>query len=82
MLSGPRELGAYLRALGNQAAPTTGVRLTIQARSPGTATWLDPAGGRVLARRAIKRGTQQLTVPPFVLDVALEVSYGRTRPRL
>jgi len=81
-LSGPREFGAYLRALGNQAAPTTGVRLTIQARSPGTATWLDPAGGRVLARRAIKRGTQQLTVPPFVLDVALEVSYGRTRPRL
>ena len=78
-LSGPREFGAYLHAFRAQAAPTTGVRLTIQAPSLGSATWIDPAGGRVLARRAIKRGAQKLTVPPFVVDVALKVSFGRTR---
>jgi hypothetical protein len=78
-LSGPRQFGAYLHAFRNPAAPTTGVRLTIQAVSPGSATWVDPAGGRVLARRAIKRGTQQLTVPPFVVDVALKISFGRAR---
>src|SRR6266511_2372512 len=75
-LSGPREFGAYLHAFRNQATPTTGVRLTIQAGSPGSATWIDPADGRVLARRAVTRGAQQLIVPPFNVDVALKIRFG------
>lgn len=80
-LSGPREFGAYLRAFRHQASPTTGVLITIQAPSPGSATWIDPAGGRVLARSAIKRGTQQLAVPPFVVDVALKTRFTPGRPQ-
>ncbi len=80
-LSGPREFGAYLHAFRNQATPTTGVRLTIQAGSPGSATWIDPADGRVLARRAVTRGAQQLIVPPFNVDVALKIRFGRAQRR-
>jgi hypothetical protein len=76
-LSGPREFGAYLHAFRNQAAPTTGVRLTIRARSTGSATWIDPVGGRVLARSTVRRGTRQLVVPPFLVDVALKIRFSR-----
>ena len=78
-LSGPREFGAYLHAFREQTAPTTGVRMTVRARRPGSATWINPADGRVLARRAVTRGTQQLAVPPFVVDIALEIRFGRVR---
>jgi hypothetical protein len=80
-LSGPREFGAYLHAFRNQATPTTGVRLTIRARSAGSATWIDPANGRVLARSSVRHGTQQLVVPSFVVDVALKVRFSRARLR-
>jgi hypothetical protein len=76
-LSGPREFGAYLHAFRNQAAPTTGVRLTIRVRNPGSATWIDPADGRVLARSTVRRGTRQLAVPPFAVDVALKIRFSR-----
>jgi hypothetical protein len=78
-LSGPREFGAYVHAFRNQAAPTKGVRMTIRARGPGSATWIDPANGRVLGRKPVTRGTQQLAVPPFVVDVALHIRFDRTR---
>jgi len=81
-LSGPHRFGAYLHAFRNQASPTTGVRITIRTRSPGSATWIDPADGRVLARKAIARGTQRLTVPPFVVDVALKISFRRAAAAL
>ncbi|MDP9226667.1 MAG: hypothetical protein M3P18_23065, partial [Actinomycetota bacterium] len=76
-LSGPREFGAYLHAFRNQVVPTTGVRLVVRAPSAGSATWIDPAGGRVLARSTVRRGTRTLAVPPFAVDVALMIRFSR-----
>ena len=75
-LSGPREFGAYLHAFRNQTAPTTGVRLRIRVPSAGSATWIDPAGGRVLARSTVRRGTRTLAVPPFLVDIALKIHFS------
>jgi len=75
-LSGPRDFAAYLHAFRDQA-PTSGVRLTIRARSPGSVTWIDPASGRVLGRSTVRRGTRLLAVPPFAVDVALKIRFSR-----
>jgi hypothetical protein len=73
-LAGPVESAAYLTNYGDHASPTVGARLTIDVSRPGTATWISPATGKVLARYALRRrGMQTLQVPPFVTDVALEI---------
>jgi hypothetical protein len=73
-LAGPVQFAAYLTKYRDHVSPTVGARLTVDVSRPGTATWISPATGKVLARRALRRrGTQTLDVPPFVTDVALKI---------
>jgi hypothetical protein len=73
-LRGPRGYAAYLHAYTNHSTPTAGVRVTIDPRAAGTAVWIDPATGRVLARKRVRAGRRVLEVPPFITDVALKVT--------
>jgi len=43
----------------------------------GTATWIDPATGKVLASAPVKRGTVNLSTPSFTIDLALRISEPR-----
>jgi hypothetical protein len=72
-LRGPRQYGLYLVATGDRSAPTRGVQVQVDPARAGTATWLDPGSGRVLARTKVAPGTHTLAVPPFTVDVALKI---------
>ncbi|MDQ3750314.1 MAG: hypothetical protein M3367_15075, partial [Acidobacteriota bacterium] len=65
---------AYLHAFTNHQSQTSGISITIETQVAGTATWIEPATGRVLATGKVLAGRQTLTVPPFLIDVALKVS--------
>lgn len=65
---------AYLHAFTNHQSQTSGISLTIEPQFAGTATWIEPATGRVLATGKVSAGRQTLTVPPFLIDAALKVS--------
>ena len=73
-LRGPREYAAYLVAYTNHTSPTSGISVSIDPRAAGSAVWIDPATGAVLARRQVKAGAQRLGVPAFTTDIALQVS--------
>lgn len=73
-LRGPAAYAAYLHAYTNHSTPTSGVRVTIDPKAPGTAVWISPATGKVLGRKSVRAGRQELRVPPFVTDVALKVT--------
>ena len=72
-LRGPRQYAAYLHAYTNHSSATTGVAITIDVPSAGTATWSSPATGAVLGRARVHAGTQTIAVPSFVTDIALKV---------
>ncbi len=72
-LRGPRAYGLYLVAAGARTAPLSGVTVTVRPERAGTATWIDPATGRVLRQAKVRAGTQRLAVPPFTTDIALKV---------
>ena len=72
-LSSPTMYVAFLHAYTDHTNPTTGVTLTIDTRAAGTATWIEPATGRVLGSQPVTVGRQTLTVPAFVIDAALKV---------
>jgi hypothetical protein len=74
-LSSASEFAAYLHASQGASSRTSPARLQLKATHNGTATWIDPATGRVLARAGIRAGTRVLTVPPFAVDVALKVRF-------
>lgn len=65
---------AYLHAFTNHQSRTSGITVTIKSPTAGTATWIEPATGRVLATDKVSAVAQTLTVPPFLIDVALKVS--------
>ena len=72
-LSSSTTYAAFVHAYTNHTTPTSGITLSIDARGAGTATWIEPATGRVLATQAVAVGRQTLAVPAFVTDVALKV---------
>ncbi len=65
---------AYLHAFTNHQSQTSGISITIESKTAGYATWIEPATGRVLATGKVSAGRQTLTVPPFLIDAALKVS--------
>jgi len=73
-LRGPSEYGLYVVAAGDHTAPTSGLTAIVDPARAGTATWTDPATGRVLATKRVRGGTQTLSVPAFVTDIALEIA--------
>ena len=73
-LSSPTTYATYLHAYTDHANPTTGISVTLESPAAGTATWIEPATGRVLGSQAIAAGTQVLTVPPFTIDIALKIT--------
>jgi hypothetical protein len=72
-LGGPRDYAVYLHASQGHGSITRSARLTIPATVRGIATWIDPASGQTLARRGVRRGTQDLAVPAFRTDIALKI---------
>ncbi len=65
---------AYLHAFTNHKSQTNSISITIESQSAGTAIWIEPATGRILATGKVSAGRQTLTVPPFLIDVALKLS--------
>ncbi len=65
---------AYLHAFTNHQSQTNDVKITIDPQTVSYATWVEPATGRVLATDKVSAGRQTLTVPPFLIDVALKIS--------
>jgi len=65
---------AYLHAYTDHTGLTTGIDVTIESRAGGTATWIEPATGRVLDSKTVSAGRQTLAVPAFVTDIALKVN--------
>ena len=75
-LRGPSDYGLYVVAAGDDTAPTSRVTATVDLARAGTATWIDPATGRVLATKRVRGGAQALSVPSFVTDIALKIASG------
>jgi hypothetical protein len=78
-LSGSRDFAAYLHAFRNHSSPTSGIRVALQSTTSGIATWIAPATGRTLGHTRVRPGSQVLTAPPFVVDLALKIRFGRPR---
>lgn len=72
-LAGSKDYAVYLVNGTNHTTPTTAVSVTIAPRAPGTATWISPATGKTLATSDVPAGSQTLSVPDFVTDVALKI---------
>ncbi len=79
-LRSPTDYSAYLHAFNDHTNPTTGIRITIDVPLAGTATWISPQTGDVLAALAVDGGTRQLNVPSFTTDIALKVEAGGAAP--
>jgi hypothetical protein len=73
-LTSPTTYAAYLHAFADHVNAMTGITLTIQPQAAGTATWLEPSTGRVLGTQEVGAGSQTLSVPPFIVDLALKVT--------
>ena len=72
-LRGPRGYALYLVATGDRNAVTAGVRVAVEPERVGTGRWIDPASGRIVGTVRLKPGKQTVTVPPFLVDLALEL---------
>jgi len=73
-LTSPTGFFAYLHAFTNHQSQTSGTSITIEPKTAGYATWIEPATGRVLATGKVLTGRQTLTAPPFLIDGALKIS--------
>lgn len=78
-LIGPRSFAGYLHAFGNHASATSGVEITLPKRRAGTATWINPADGRILRRVRVQAGQVKLKAPSFVIDAALKIKFDQRR---
>ncbi len=65
---------AYLHAFTNHQSQTSGISISIESQFDGTATWMEPTTGRILATGKVLTGRQTIIVPAFLIDVALKVS--------
>ena len=72
-LSGPAMYAVYLHGYADHVNPTAGLSVTVAPQSAGSATWIDPATGRVLATQQLSAGRQTLAVPAFTTDIALKI---------
>jgi len=72
-LGSSTQIVGYLQHITDQA---TAVTTNVQVNVPfdGTATWIDPATGKVLATAPVARGQATLTTPSFTTDLALRIS--------
>ncbi|MDQ3179702.1 MAG: glycoside hydrolase family 5 protein, partial [Acidobacteriota bacterium] len=77
-LSSPTGFFAYLHAFTNHQSQTSDTTVNVNLQKPGTATWIEPASGRILATKRVPAGRQTLTVPPFLIDIALKVTDSRS----
>jgi hypothetical protein len=50
-----------------------GLSITIDSPVTGRAIWYNPTTGAVVATTSVSLGTRALTVPPFVVDIALKI---------
>lgn len=73
-LQAPTTYAAYLHAYTDHTHPTHGIQITIQIKAAGIAHWIAPASGAELGSQTIEAGTQQLSVPDFITDVALKIT--------
>lgn len=73
-LSSPTTAAAYLHAYTGHVNPTAGVTVTVDVRAAGTATWIEPATGRVLGCQPVPVRRRDLVVPSFITDIALKIS--------
>jgi len=64
-------LGYFHHFIDHTNSVTTNI--TINVPFNGTATWIDPATGDILQTSSVSSGTQTLTSPGFVVDVALKI---------
>jgi hypothetical protein len=76
-LNGPRDLALYLTAYTNHSSLNSGIEVGVDPTFAGTATWIDPATGAVLARQKLRRGESRLRVPAFRTDIALKIKAVR-----
>ncbi len=72
-LTSPSKLGAYLFAYGNLGETTSGLTITVSPQSSGVATWTSPKTGIVLGSQNVNAGSQTLSVPNFIDDIALKI---------
>jgi hypothetical protein len=77
-LKGPRDYGMYVVNGGDRSKPTSGVSITVDPSRGGTAKWIDPATGRIVALKRVDPRPQRLAVPAFSTDIALRIT---PRPR-
>ncbi|MEO0248604.1 MAG: hypothetical protein ABIN58_03465, partial [candidate division WOR-3 bacterium] len=47
--------------------------LTFDSPISGVGTWYSPATGQVIQQTPVSVGMQTLSVPPFVVDIALKI---------
>ena len=73
-VSSPDIYGAYFHAYTNHTTSTSGISVTIDVPKAGTATWINPSTGAILATQNVTTGVQTLNVPPFLIDVALKIN--------
>jgi hypothetical protein len=64
---------AYLHNFSDHERPMVGLSITIDSPVTGRAIWYNPTTGAVVATTSVSLGTRALTVPPFVVDIALKI---------
>ncbi|MDE3091130.1 MAG: hypothetical protein KGJ80_17280, partial [Chloroflexota bacterium] len=72
-LRSPTTYVAYVHNYKDHTNSTSGLRVTVNLLAGGTATWTSPTTGQVLGTQIVPAGTQTLTVPAFVTDIALKI---------
>jgi hypothetical protein len=74
---------AYLHHIIDHSTPIRGLKITLdlpEAHSNAklVADWINPSDGKVLLRTRVPPGRQTLVVPPFNIDLALQVFNHRS----
>lgn len=72
-LGGPEAYAVYLCNYVDHTNPTGGAEVKIEPKFAGTATWIEPATGRVLKTEKLPSGSQTVKAPDFLIDAALKV---------
>ncbi len=60
---------AYLHHFANHDTPVSAT-VTLESPIDGTLTWIDPSTGQALGTQTVSQGSNQLTSPPFAVDMA------------
>ncbi|MHA2657852.1 MAG: hypothetical protein V2G42_09260, partial [bacterium JZ-2024 1] len=72
-LRSAKSFAAYLHNFADHEGSTIGLSLTLDSPISGIGTWYSPATGQVIQQTAVAAGMQTLSVPPFVVDIALKI---------